>query len=328
LFLCAAAILIEISWQNVLIWSRRDRIGMARAAAWLEARHLFSFLWGWVCSTRHSYLLLHPPTPPTHTDRTTTAATTEALCPTKEDATNWMTVLQSARTAEPAAGKPKARRKSAADSDKDAEDEMKSRKFIEVTMKKKANDPLGLRLAGGTGPGSDPSRPHIYVTSTRTGSRSSEADLRKGDILTKIDSRKLVDVTVNEATAILSKANGKVIIGVARVKTEPLARQATHDEGEISEEDAKRKGVAVAAAAKPAAPTSPAGGEEVFGFGGSESPEPASPPPPVLSEEEEAEKKRMRAEKMAKMKAARELKKQGSMVDLMESLKIIDDLPE
>lgn len=257
----------------------------------------------------------------------------EVLSASAADATAWMAVLQAERANKVGGSK---RKKSQAEMDRGAVDELSTRKFIEVYMKKKAKDPLGLRLAGGTGVGSDPERPHIYVTYTRTGSRASKTDLRKGDIITHVNRRKFADLSVEEATDIINKASGnRVAIGLARSRNEPLKRQPHHDEGPPMEEEGgekKRTSGDYGFSSPPKSPDGAAasgGEEEVFGFGNaSESPPPKPEPVAELSADDEAAKKAARAEKLAKMKAARELKKQGSMVDLMDALAIIDNLPD
>ena len=261
----------------------------------------------------------------------TSSGKLEVLSSSEADAAAWMGVLQASRSTAAGMGQV-VRRRSQAELDKGAVDELSNRKFILVYMKKKAKDLLGLRLAGGTGPGSDPARPHIYVTYTRTGSIAAKTDLRKGDIITHVNRRKFKDVSVQEATQIINKEKGnRIEIGVARAASEPKQRQPHHDEGLAEDDGASPKkrtsGEYGFSASPPGSPES-AEGEEVFGFGAAAESPPASPAPPPLSADEEAAKKAERSARMAKMKAARELKKQTSMVELDEALAIIDSLPE
>lgn len=270
----------------------------------------------------------------------TSAGKLEVLSSSTADASAWMAVLQAGRSNPVRVGggdgRP-SRRKSQSEMDQGAIDELSNRKFMEVYMKKKAKDPLGLRLAGGTGAGSDPTRPHIYVTYTRTGSIAAKTDLRKGDIITHINRRKFTDVSVQEATNIINKEKGnRVAIGVARVPSEPKKRQPHHDEGPPMDAEGGKKRTSGeygfagdGGAPAPGSPASAGSDEEVFGFGsGGESPVAEKPAPPPPSADEEATKKAARAEKLAKMKAARELKKQRSVVELEEALAIIDNLAE
>lgn len=104
------------------------------------------------------------------------------------------------------------------------------RRFMEITVNKQEGVPLGLRLAGGVGPGSDPNRPYIYVYWTLKQSPSAIADLRKGDIISHVNRRQFKNLTVDEATEIISSITGPMHFGVERLRSEPSERQPHHDE--------------------------------------------------------------------------------------------------
>lgn len=116
-------------------------------------------------------------------------------------------------------------------------DRITDRKFNEKRVVKAPGVPLGLTLCGGLGVNFDEQRPHIYVLSTNGGSLSSMWDLRKGDIIVNINKRKLVDLEVSEAMAILAEASERMTIGIARQLNEPESRKPFHDSVALSKEE-------------------------------------------------------------------------------------------
>lgn len=116
---------------------------------------------------------------------------------------------------------------------------MTSRRYLETHFEKAENQDIGIRLVGGSGPGSNWQKPFIYVASCRANSLGSTADLRMGDIINKVGKRALKDVTVKEAQRILDSAFGKLCLGVARSRKEPLIRQPYHDNEVPMPEDPK-----------------------------------------------------------------------------------------
>lgn len=119
--------------------------------------------------------------------------------------------------------------------------DMSKRRYMEVHFKKQLKEDIGIRLVGGSGPGSNPQKPFIYVASCRPESLGSKTDLRKGDIINKVNKRVLKDVTLKEAQSIFDRAAGKMKLGVARSRKEPFIRQPYHDEGlSLEEEETKR----------------------------------------------------------------------------------------
>eukprot|EP00039_Didymoeca_costata_P026322 m.15668 g.15668 ORF g.15668 m.15668 type:complete len:421 (+) comp5465_c0_seq1:71-1333(+) len=231
------------------------------------------------------------------------------------------------------------------------------RKFMEIVVKRPRGVPLGLRLAGGSGPGSDPSRPEIVVFWTVKDSLSANADLRKGDLIMHVNRRQFKQIGVEDATDYIEELDGSITFGVERLRTEPATRQPHHDyEPPVT---SRLNGSTISG--DYGFNSDGDGNEEVFGFDGDQtlspvpenSPTPASPqqlnpspePPKTNSSDNQPNSKPVaestpepannasspeddRAAKLARMKAMREMKRQTSMKELFDILKVIDDLPE